>query len=257
MTQRDPLCPLSCGTKSQPGTRHRYSLPILLWFPRFTCPPVCAFISTQFHHLCMFVYPPPPSWYGAVLISQGCPSPATAIRGASSVKCERLKTGWVQGKEKNRGKTLGDKIRNMYLLSALFPEVELLNPLNFLWKFIYFFFCLRRQLLVGSWVGACCKKHQARIRSLDLSALPPLLPGEKWGRDWINSWSNLYDETSINPYSVGYRELPGWWEHPHSRRRRMHPKSMGTEALLFGNLPHIFLWTASSSRPSVLLVINQ
>ena len=172
-------------------------------------------------------------------------------------KCERLKTGWVQGKEKNRGKTLGDKIRNMYLLSALFPEVELLNPLNFLWKFIYFFFCLRRQLLVGSWVGACCKKHQARIRSLDLSALPPLLPGEKWGRDWINSWSNLYDETSINPYSVGYRELPGWWEHPHSRRRRMHPKSMGTEALLFGNLPHIFLWTASSSRPSVLLVINQ
>ena len=28
----------------------------------------------------------------------------------------------------------------------------------------------------------------------------------------------------------------------------MHPKSMGTEALLFGNLPHIFLWTASSSQ---------
>lgn len=180
-------------------------------FPRFTCPPVCVFISTQFHHSCMSVYPPPPSRYGAVLTSQGCPSPSAAIRGLP-VWNVRLKTEWVQGKEKNRGKTLCDKIRNMCLLSAPFPEAELLNPLNFLWKF---FFCLRRQLLVGSWMGACCKKNQARIRSLDLSAVPPLLPGGKWGRDWINRWSNVYDETSIEIPTVWGTESFQVCEHIH------------------------------------------
>lgn len=185
-----------------------------MWFPLLHITSMCVFISTQSHHLCMFVCPPPPSRYRAVLTSQGCPSPTTAIRGASSVKCERLKTGWVQGKEKNRGKTLSDKIRNMYLLSAPFPGEELLNPSNFL-RFFFFFFGLRRQRLVGSWVGACCKKNQARIRSLDLSVLPPLLPGEKWGRDWINSWSNLYDETSIKTPTVPGTESFQIGEHIH------------------------------------------
>ena len=147
MTQRDPVCPWPCGTKSQPGTRRRYSLPIWLWFPPLhmsSC--VCVYFYSVSSLVYVCVSTPTIKIRSSSNIPR-VPFSFSCNQGASSVKCERLKTEWVQGKEKNRGKTLGDKIRNMCLLSAPFPEAELLNPLNFLWKF---FFCLRRQLLVGS-----------------------------------------------------------------------------------------------------------
>ena len=116
-----------------------------------------------------------------------------------------------------------------------------------------------RWLSVGFWMEAGCQRDQTMIRSLELSAPPHptsiFQRGERVG-NWVNDplikpmWWSFHK----NPKSTVFRELLGWWAHPHTGRVA-HSNSTGTEAPALGTLPDLALCTSLSISFMISFII--
>ena len=90
------------------------------------------------------------------------------------------------------------------------------NPCKFLSdKSTRSMFCSTEVTLDGSWTGAGSQKVQARIRSLEFSAPPPILQkGEGLEMELISDHAYVRSLHKIPTLVPGFGELPGWRTHP-------------------------------------------